>query len=425
MLKQLRLRMAAANIAMTGLVFAALMLVMTGLSESMYRQTRAAGFQNDVNGMVAVVRASASVSGSWLARTEAGNRYVIAVETGGAPFAFRGAWEPPTGRETLLSLAREAPAREAARDDGSLWKEATVKGDRGEPYRCLRVSFPVNGVETVLTVLGDLTGEQALLVGRRWMYAAISAAVLAALCLIGWYIAGKAVRPAAESMQKQKEFIAAASHELRTPLAVIGTSVSALRMKPEKGQRLMDNIEAECGQMARLIEDMLLLANLDANSWPLEMAEVELDTVLIGAAEKYGALAAEKGFALRLELPEELIPPVWGDGQRLSQVVGILVGNAAEYAGKGGEIVLEAAPTAQGVRIDVIDHGVGIPAEERERVFDRFYRGDKSRTGKKHFGLGLAIAAELVRLHGGTLEALETPGGGCTFRILLHCARKA
>lgn len=422
MLKQLRLRMAAANIAMTGIVLAVLMLVMASLSESMYQNAWHTDFSSDVSEMVSVLRAADSVSGKWLAQCEARNRYVVMVESGGSPFHFRGAWAPPTERETLLKQAelsdpegwRESP--DTLRGDGARWLRYTVRGTQGESYPCIRVSIPIEGVETLLTVLGDQSVQREFIASRRVLYFGIFLFVLAALCLISWWYSGKAVRPAAESLQKQKAFIAAASHELRSPLAVIGASAAALRVKPEK-TKLLDNIESECRQMGRLVDDMLLLANLDAKSWSMQYSVVELDTVLINTVDKLQEVADKRGCALRLDLSEDLLPPLRGDAARISQILAVLISNAAEYA--GGEITVRAFPERESVSIEVEDHGPGIAPEAREKVFDRFYREDKSRTGKQHFGLGLSIARELARLHGGSLTLRETPGGGCTFRVTL------
>lgn len=420
MIRQLRLRMAAANIVLTGIVLAVLTVVMAGLSEAMYRQACKNAFQNDVSAYASFLRAADAVDGEWLARMETEKRYVIHVISGEA-FHFSGAWAPPTRREQLLETAGEhLTGQEQRRFDGTGWMETSFSGGHGDEYDCIRASFERQGSETTVTVIRDRTPENSVIASRRWLYAGISAVVLAALCLISWWYAGRAVRPAVESLQKQKEFIAAASHELRTPLSVIRASVSALQVKPERAARLTANIDGECGRMARLVDDMLLLAGMDAQTWPVKLEPVELDTVLIGSVEKFRELAKAKGFDLLLNLPDELIPPVKAGGERLEQVLAILINNAVDYAGEGGEIAVTAASAPHEVRIDVADHGAGIPAAEREKVFGRFYRRDKARTEKAHFGLGLPIARELVKAQGGALTLLETPGGGCTFRISLR-----
>lgn len=425
MLRELRRRMALINILTTGIVFAAVMLVMAALSEAQYRQVNEASFLNDVASITNKLQTEESVSSAWLARTETDERYIIAVESNGSPFHFRGAWTPASPREALVAKAREEARKAGGMDYGAKPAERgqvnlmSMRGSGGDLYRCAVALVPMEENWFSLTVLGDLSPEKAVIAGQRLLYGGISLAVLGTLALFSWWFSGKAVRPAAESMKKQKEFIAAASHELRTPLTVIRTSVSAMGVKPEKNARLMKNIEDECGQMARLVDDMLLLANMDAKSWTMRHSEVELDTVLIDVTERFRELAQNQGFRLTLGLPEEMLPVIHGDVDRLTQILSILLSNAIDYAGQSGEIRVEAAAVLPGVQIDVIDHGKGIPAQERERVFDRFYRADKSRTGKKHFGLGLSIAWELAQMHGGTLTLLETPGGGCTFRLTL------
>lgn len=113
------------------------------------------------------------------------------------------------------------------------------------------------------------------------------------------------------------------------------------------------------------------------------------------------------------------MPMVYGDPERIAQVITILVDNALKHAGKRGGITIRAGERDRTLSVEVVDHGIGIPPEERKKVFDRFYSVSASRHDRRNFGLGLSIAAELARLHEGRLVLEETPGGGCTFRLTL------
>lgn len=424
MLKALRRRLAVICIAMTSAVFAVFMATVVLLTESQNRRVNEMAFENLLSGIVSRLQSENLVDGDWLAELEVTQSCVIALENNGAPMRFRGAWNPATEREALIGRVRERALsggfdyRVPPKDiTGATRTIFLTEGGRGERYRCAVVKIPTRENWFSVTLADDIAGETNRIRRQRALYAGLSAAVFAALCVLSWWFTGKAIRPTAQGMERQREFVAAASHELKSPLAVIGATASAIRMMPEKAGELAGGIENECGRMGRLVNDLLLLANADTAAWKLHLAPLELDTVLIEAVEKYEELAAAKGFDLELDLPAEMLPRIDGDGERLGQVFSILIDNALSYAEKGGRISVRARAGQHDLTAEVVDHGKGIPEELRERVFERFFRADRSRTDKKHFGLGLSVARELVRLHGGTLCLLETEGGGCTFRI--------
>ncbi len=237
---------------------------------------------------------------------------------------------------------------------------------------------------------------------------------------VGVLLIDRALLPALESRKRQKQFIAAASHELRSPLAVIATNAAVLPQSARESAAA-GVITAECGRMSRLIGDLLLLANADANAWTVQPELLELDTLLLNVYEAYEPLFQKKGYQLNVSLPEGALNPARADGERLKQVLGILLDNALAYGVTSEHRSVELTLAAQRQRavICVVDHGAGLTAEQKAHVFDRFYRGDIARGDKQHFGLGLSIAAELIALHKGTLDVVDTPGGGCTFRVTL------
>lgn len=241
------------------------------------------------------------------------------------------------------------------------------------------------------------------------------------LSLVGIKLIDRALRPAIESRRRQTEFIAAASHELRAPLTVIQANTATIRSMPERAAAAVETIASECSRMARLISDMLLLASTDAKNWPVTLAPMEVDTLLLNVYEAYQPVCAKRGFRLELKLPETPLPSIKGDAERLSQVLGILLDNALDYGETADNKAIELSAYFNKGRltIDVIDHGIGISDEQKEHIFERFYRGDSARNAKRHFGLGLAIAKELIALHEGELVVLDTSGGGSTFRISL------
>ncbi|MBE5963047.1 MAG: HAMP domain-containing histidine kinase [Lachnospiraceae bacterium] len=172
--------------------------------------------------------------------------------------------------------------------------------------------------------------------------------------------------------------------------------------------------------MGRLIDDLLLLSVSDAGQWSIKKEMVELDTAILEAAEEMEEAAREHEMHIQVNLPEEEVSAVSGDGERIRQLLLILISNAVSYSG-GKRISLSLYETKHQVCIKVEDDGVGIGKEEENRIFDRFYRADKSRKDKNHFGLGLSIAKEIMNLHGGMIELIKAEKG-CTF--LMHFPKK-
>ena len=144
--------------------------------------------------------------------------------------------------------------------------------------------------------------------------------------------------------------------------------------------------------------------------WRTALEEVDTDTFLIELYGRFAPMARARGHALTLDLPDAPLPALYADAGRLEQLFAVLLNNAFEYAPAGTPVELKAeAPAGGGLRIDVTDHGPGVPDADKQRIFERFTRGDPSRTGKAHFGLGLAVAAEIAALHGAGAGRAGTP----------------
>lgn len=268
------------------------------------------------------------------------------------------------------------------------------------------------------TALPDVLWEECRLYPILWLLA------FAVMYGMSRFLIGRSLLPVEASIKSQKEFIAAASHELKAPLAVIQANVEA--MEPEDGTpgcRRQTVILEECRRMAELLGSLLTLAATDAGSFQIQCRETDMDTLLIETWEAFLPICRKKGIALELDTGEDCCPKVFCDRERIGQVLGILLDNALDHSPVGSPVTLKASvlKSRRGdvFACSVIDHGPGIPAEQRERVFERFYCGDASRTDRNHFGLGLSIAKELVEKHHGNLTLFDTPGGGCTFEFRL------
>ncbi|MFJ8626413.1 sensor histidine kinase [Kitasatospora sp. NPDC093550] len=231
----------------------------------------------------------------------------------------------------------------------------------------------------------------------------------------------------AESEARMRRFVADASHELRTPLAGIRGFAELYRMGalPTEAdvKRTMTRIESEADRMGALVEDLLVLARLDEER-PLDLAPMDLRTLAADALHDLTALDPSRPVALTG--PAGTGAPgaatVLGDEARLRQVVTNLVGNAVKHTPAGTPVRIGVGVRPDGTcLLEVADAGPGLTEEQAQRVFDRFFRVDASRSRDNGggAGLGLAIATALTRAHGGTLSLETAPGEGATFRVEL------
>jgi signal transduction histidine kinase len=220
----------------------------------------------------------------------------------------------------------------------------------------------------------------------------------------------------------QRRFMADVGHELRTPLTVIKGNVGLMRRIGEYDEESMSGIESEVDRLTRMVGDLLLLAQAESGKLPLDRREVELDTLALEAMHQMSVLARDK-LSLKLGDIDQVL--VCGDRDRIKQVIVNLLGNAISYTPAGGEVILGVGKEGNQARMTVKDTGPGIPVEDLPHIFERFYRGEKSRTrskDKKGFGLGLSIAYWIVRNHSGRIEVDSSDGKGTTFCVWLPLA---
>lgn len=226
--------------------------------------------------------------------------------------------------------------------------------------------------------------------------------------------------------QAQRDFLANVSHDLKTPLTSIQGFSQALldgaAGDEEVRRRAAQIVHDEAGRMARLVEDLLDLARIDAGQVTLAREPVDLGELMHVCLEKFAPQAKEKGVKLEMELPP--LPRIIGDGDLLAQVFTNLIDNALKNTPSGGRVLISAESLSSDgfVRVHVSDTGTGIPPEDLPRIFERFYQVDKSRAGTRRgegAGLGLAIAKEIVQAHGGQIKAESVLGLGTRFTVSL------
>jgi two-component system OmpR family sensor kinase/two-component system sensor histidine kinase BaeS len=223
------------------------------------------------------------------------------------------------------------------------------------------------------------------------------------------------------SDRQRRNLTADVAHELRTPVHIIqGNLEGVLDGVYEPTAAHVEATLEETRQLSRLVEDLRTLSLAETGQLPLVKEPVDVAELLADVCTSFSGQAEAAGLGLRVDAEGEL-PSIVGDVGRLDQVLGNLVANAVRHTPGGGTITLKAEPRKGGVRIIVRDTGEGIPAEDLPHIFDRFWKGDRSRTraGGAGSGLGLAIARQLVQAHGGTICVESEVGQGTTFTIEL------
>lgn len=277
-----------------------------------------------------------------------------------------------------------------------------------------------NGKVNYLTLIFQQNSTSQLIGKQLPFYLVIWITAFLVVLILSYILLRKTFEPTKKALKSQKNFITSASHELKSPLAVISANAEAIEGSvnvSEKTLRHIHTIDSECQRMSHLIQDMLVLASSDAKTWSLNKNEINVDTLLITLYENYAPLCMQKGLSLNLDLLDISYPTLNTDGERLSQILGILLDNAIHYSYSDSNIQLQTSMSKNHITFYVIDHGKGISEDDKPYIFDRFYCADKSRTEKEHFGLGLSIAEELTRMLGGKIGLEDTAGGGCTFYI--------
>ena len=286
-------------------------------------------------------------------------------------------------------------------------QEGTVSG-----YH-LRYLRQDNGLYEKLAFV-DMSMEQAVLRRMMGSYLVIALAALALLLGVSVLLSHWATRPVEKAWKQQRQFLSDASHELKTPLTVILSNAELLEQAalPDKPARWSDNILSEAGRMRSLVEEMLTLARADNMVRTAVMAEVSLSDVAADCALAFEPVAFEAGKPLEYQIADGTL--VLGDGDKLRQLISILLDNAIKYGADGGTITLSLQKTDRQARLTVSNPGDPIPPEQLGRLFERFYRADVSRGEKSGFGLGLPIARTIAEEHKGTLRA-ESDAGSTRF----------
>ncbi len=240
---------------------------------------------------------------------------------------------------------------------------------------------------------------------------------------VGSVIVAQDITDLRRTDQIRQEFVANVSHELRTPLASLRALAETLRdgaaADPEAGPRFLAHMIAELDRLTLLVSDLLDLSAIESGSARLDMDLVAIEDVANDVLAKFQLVAERRRITLRADGLAGL-PPVWGDESRLAQALANLVDNAVKYSDDGGMVTVTGQDRGDLVAVSVTDTGAGIPAEHLPRIFERFYRVDRSRSrARGGTGLGLSIVKHIATSHGGRVDVQSTEGRGSCFTLLL------
>ena len=264
--------------------------------------------------------------------------------------------------------------------------------------RKFRIVEPAPDAKTVVFL--DLSRERQQLARICALSALGGIAAWGAMLILVRLLSKLAIRPVAENMQRQRQFITDAGHELKTPLAIIQANAEALELTGGES-KYSRNIRAQVTRLSELTQSLLALAKADEAAAP-DLQELDLTELCRETAESFLAPAEQKGQALSLDLPEPV--QVKGDREQLRRLLSILLDNAVKYCSPEGQIRLTLR--REGKALLQLQNSVSDRSADPERLFDRFYRADSSRDRQTGgFGIGLSVAKAIAAGHGGTIRA--------------------
>ncbi|HJV45742.1 MAG TPA: ATP-binding protein [Bacillota bacterium] len=275
----------------------------------------------------------------------------------------------------------------------------------------------------------DVTPQHEVLHQLSYILLILSVVFIILSAVIGYYMAGRAMVPIANSFTRQRQFVADASHELRTPLSVMQSTVEVMEADRENqfsefSKQILFDMKDEILRMNRLVGDLLTLARVDSGTIQLNIESFDLRDVLNHLLRTIQSILEQRKLMVDVISEEQIL--VYADRERITQLLFILIDNAIKYTGDEGRITIHLNMLGEGTNsgkklcFSIQDTGIGIPEEEKSRIFERFHRVDKARS-RDHggTGLGLSIANWIVKEHGGSILVESTMGKGSTFTITL------
>jgi two-component system, OmpR family, sensor histidine kinase CiaH len=249
----------------------------------------------------------------------------------------------------------------------------------------------------------------------------INGAFFVFIPLLSYYLTGKTLHPVKQSYDQQKQFVSDASHEMRTPLSIMsGEMELALKRQRtvQEYQAILRSSLEEINRLSTLINNLLFLARGNAPKQKIRMEHVDITDLISSVVHLYHPKMKEKGLHIHFT-PAEKSLVVIGHAYMLHTVFSNLLDNAIKYTPMKGKIWISISAVSSMVKVSIRDNGIGISGTDTDKIFDRFYRVDTSRSNPKGYGLGLSIAKSIIIRHHGKIEVLSTPFKGSTFIVYL------
>ena len=417
------------------------------VSENSLYKNHFASFRNDISTIASSLEQSTYISMQWLAGLEARNAYLIFVIDNDKPFLYNtlktGASGTKGSNDTGSSndLSGQYLLSESLQAYDMMFESETVisyssnyfgihhdeyeftSPSTGEHYYSSLIDIERGLTLSRILILNPLAGLQAQITHQRLLFLLLDLLAALVFSVFSWFFTGRLLKPLQQNHENQMQFIASASHELRTPLsAILATNECCITASPQEQAGFFQTIRKEGRRMNTLIDDLLTLAHSDSGRFLIEKKEVELDTLCTNAYEAFEPLCRQKKLTLSLTLPDVPLPRLSCDPDRIAQVLSILLHNAVSYTPENGFVSLSLTCRQDRknlFEITVSDTGVGIPDSDKKRIFSRFYRAEKARSTKGHFGLGLSIAYEIISAHHGRISVQDNLPCGSVFVVRL------
>ena len=417
------------------------------VSENSLYKNHFASFRNDISTIASSLEQSTYISMQWLAGLEARNAYQIFVTDNDKPFLYNTLKTEAAGTKgtnhtgSTNDLSGQYLLSESLQAYDMMFESETVisyssnyfgihhdeyeftSPSTGEHYYSSLIDIERGQTHSRILILNPLAGLQAQITHQRLLFLLLDLLAALAFSVFSWFFTGRLLRPLQQNHENQMQFIASASHELRTPLsAILATNECCITATPQEQAGFFQTIRKEGRRMNTLIDDLLTLAHSDSGRFLIEKKEVELDTLCTNAYEAFEPLCRQKKLTLSLTLPDVPLPRLSCDPDRIAQVLSILLHNAVSYTPENGFVSLSLTCRQDRknlFEITVSDTGVGIPDSDKKRIFSRFYRAEKARSTKGHFGLGLSIAYEIISAHHGRISVQDNLPCGSVFVVRL------
>ena len=326
--------------------------------------------------------------------------YTVSLDANGSLLFFDNALTPWVTQDAALSQAR------------SLQSDGKTDGAYGD----MKYTSVVRGTDVMYIFLA---WSQNMAAVRSFILNSILVTLLGLIVLfaLAWLLSDRAVRPIAESYEKQKSFITNAGHELKTPLAVIESSADVIEI--ESGEsKWTDSIHSQVRRLSALTQELVALARMDEDGHTLELEELDVSEITADALEPYATLAEQRGLCFTAQIAPGLRARAHRDS--LVKLCGILADNAVKYASSGGEIRFTLSREGGHILLREENPAEGLTTGRQEKLFDRFYRGDESRSSAQPgYGLGLSLARSLAEAMGGSISAHSPDGERIVFTLRL------